>query len=190
MRLGRTSTLALALVAPLAALGCGASQQEEGRSSADREYVSSMVQHHAQTTRLLTLPQTLRLSPETIDLADRLRGERIDEITELSTLLRTWGDRVPDTGLAHEDEGHATTYDESIDGVLGQASLDRLAHTRGPDFARLWVDALLGHERGALDAARAEVSEGRDSRAIALARKDVARHSATVRELTRLRSAA
>ena len=148
-----------------------------------------MVQHHAQTTRLLTLPQTLRLSPETIDLTDRLRADRIDEITELSRLLRTWGDRVPDTGLAHEDEGHETTFDESIDGVLGQSSLDRLARTRGPDFARLWVEALLRHERGALDAARAEVGRGRDSRAIALAREDVARHSATVRELTRLRSA-
>jgi uncharacterized protein (DUF305 family) len=65
-----------------------------------------------------------------------------------------------------------------------------LARTRGPDFARLWVAALLRHERGALDAARAEVREGRDTRAIALARKDVARHSATVRELSRLRSAA
>jgi uncharacterized protein (DUF305 family) len=190
MRLGRTSTLALALVAPLAALGCGASKQEEGRSSADRAYVSSTVQHHAQTTRLLTLPQTLRLPAETIDLADRLRGERIDEIAELSTLLRTWGDRVPHTGLAHEDEGHETTYDESIDGIVGRSSLDRLAHTRGPAFARLWVEVLLRHERGALDAARAEVGQGRDSRAIALAREDVARHAATVRELSRLRSAA
>ncbi len=181
--------LALALLAPLAALACGASQEDEGRSSADREYVSSMVQHHAQTTRLLTLPQTLRLSPETIDVTDRLRGERLGEIAELSTLLRTWGERVPDTGLAHEDEGHTTTYDETIEGVLGQSSLDRLARTRGPDFARLWLNALLHHERGALDAARAEVGQGRDSRAIALARKDVVRHSATVRELRRLRSA-
>jgi uncharacterized protein (DUF305 family) len=97
---------------------------------------------------------------------------------------------VPHTGLAHEDEGHETTYDESIDGIVGQSSLDRLAHTRGPAFARLWVEVLLRHERGALDAARAEVGQGRDSRAIALAREDVARHAATVRELSRLRSAA
>jgi uncharacterized protein (DUF305 family) len=190
MRPGRTSTLALALLTPLAALACGGLPPESGRSSADREYVSSMVQHHAQTTRLLTLPQTLTLRPETIDLADRMRGERIDEIAELSKLLRAWGDRVPDTGLAHEDEGHATTYDQSIDGVLGQSSLDRLARTRGADFADRWVAALLRHERGALEAARAEVGRGRDPQAVALARKDVVRHSATVRELVRLRSAA
>lgn len=179
--------MALALaVLPFASCGGDDAGKADGASKTDVEFASAMTQHHAQTLQLFNMPQTLKMPSGSVEWTDPARTQRMEEISKLTRLLEDWDAPVPETGLDHASEGQHVEFDAGIEGVLSEEAVASVRRKRGPAFAEAWIEALLEHERGAVELARAEAENGSDAEAVRFAKQDVSRHQATTRTLERL----
>lgn len=173
-----------AMAAGTALAGCGG--DHSGFNDADVRFASDMTQHHAQTVQLVNLPLRHRVPTQDVSWTDSARARRFRELQAYARLLRSWQEKVPDTGLEHSDEGKHVTFDARIPGVLTETQMRALERSTDQEFTRLWLRQLIRHERAAVRMAAAEVADGQNARAVALARKDERVHGALVTRLRRL----
>ena len=173
-----------ALAAGTALAGCGG--DPSGFNDADVTFASDMTQHHAQTVQLVNLPLRHRVPSQDASWTDSARARRFTELQAYAKLLRSWKEKVPDTGLDHSDEGKHVTFDAGIPGVLTETQMHALERSTDQEFTRLWLRQLIRHEQAAVRMAAAEVADGQNAKAVALARKDEGMHAALVTQLRRL----
>jgi uncharacterized protein (DUF305 family) len=166
--------------------GCGS--DPDGVNEADTRFATHQVAHHAQTVHLLNLSLGRdAVSREASVLSDDTRARHLTEIGTLSRWLRSHDVPVPDTGLAHADEGEAVEFDTSVPGVLAADEVDAVQDSGAATFEDAWLDALVKHERGAVRIAEAEIEDGHNAAMVAFAEKDRTAHA---RRLARLRGLA
>lgn len=166
--------------------GCGSRSGESGPSDTDIAFATAMTQHHAQTLQLLNQQQSLRLPPDAVAWTDPTRADRLGEIEDLTQLLEQWDQPVPATGLDHASEGEEVVFDDSVPGVLGAEAMSAVRESRGSAFEPAWFQALIKHERGAVELAREEVREGEDPAAVRFAKQDLERHEELLATLEQL----
>lgn len=169
------------LAAGTVVTGCGG--DPTGFNDADVRFASDMTQHHAQTVQLVNLPLRHRVPSQEVSWTDSARARRFTELQAFAKLLRSWGQKVPDTGLDHSDEGKHISFDARIPGVLAGKQMHALERARDREFTRTWLRELIQHEQGAVRIATAEVADGQNAKAVAMARKDRREHAALVSEL-------
>jgi uncharacterized protein (DUF305 family) len=68
-------------------------------------------------------------------------------------------------------------------GMMPQADMDALANASGPDSSKLFLQQMIQHHQGAIDMANTEIASGKNSDAIALAKKIVASQSAEIAKI-------
>lgn len=173
-----------ALAAGTGLAGCGG--DPNGFNEADVTFAADMTQHHAQTVQLVNLPLRHRVPSRDTAWTDPVRTQRFTELQAFARLLRAWGHKVPDTGLEHSDEGKHVSLDPRIPGVLNEQQMHALERGSDAAFARSWLREVIRHEEGAVRMAAAEVADGQNAQAVAMARRDRAAHAALVAELQRL----
>lgn len=164
--------------------GCGG--EPNAFNDADVTFASDMTQHHAQTVQLVNLPLQHRVRSGDAAWTDSARARRFTELQTLAGLLRSWGQKVPETGLDHSDEGKHVSFDARIPGVLTEQQMHALERATDTAFTRVWLRDLIRHEQGAVRIAAAEVAQGQNAKTIAMAGKDKAAHARLVAELQRL----
>ena len=174
----------LVLAAGTVVAGCGG--DPNGFNDADVTFASDMTQHHAQTVQLVNLPLQHRVPSGDVAWTDSARARRFTELQAFANLLRSWGEKVPDTGLDHSDEGKHATFDAGIPGVLAGKRMHALERASDREFTRTWLRELIRHEQAAVRMAAAEVADGQNAKAVAMARKDKREHAALVSQLQRL----
>jgi uncharacterized protein (DUF305 family) len=172
------------LAAATVLAGCGA--DPNGFNDADVRFAADMTQHHAQTVRLVNLPLRHRVPTADGMWTDAARTRLFSELQVLERLLRSWGEKVPETGLDHSDEGKHITFDAAIPGVLTGQEMQALEQAPDRAFTRVWLQQLIRHERAAVRMAADEVADGQNAKAVALARRDKAAHAALVAKLEQL----
>lgn len=87
------------------------------------------------------------------------QGPEMDQLTEM---LRSWGED-PEAGMDHSGHGLA------MPGMVDDATLMRLESLLGAEFDTLWLESMIAHHRGAVEMAKAEIVNGDDDAAKALA---------------------
>lgn len=124
-------------------------------TTADVDFMSHMIGHHAQAIAMSMLAPTHGASAEVVRLADRIINAQQDEI---STMQRWLGDRrkpVPEAkagpmkmvmdGMEHE---------MLMPGMLTAPQMTRLDQARGAEFDRLFLTGMIQHHRGATSMVR------------------------------------
>ena len=179
-----------AAVVALAASGLAGCSEDDsasdatGVNDADVAYVSSVVAHHAQSVQLLNL--SLRQLDAGGFWVDTARMRRLRELHAGERMLRSWHEKVPETGLDHADEGKHLVFDTGIPGVLAATKVRAIEREKGAGFVRAWLGALLKHELGAVQLAETEIADGQNGKTVAIAEKDRAAHAAQVDRLRRM----
>lgn len=118
-------------------------------NDADVAFVRDMIGHHAQGVELADLVPARTPTPAVRDLAALIDRQQGVEIDQLRGQLTSW-DLDP--------AGSPMSM-----GMAGMASPDtvaRLRDTRGEEFDRLWLQAMIVHHEGAVTMARAELDAG------------------------------
>jgi uncharacterized protein (DUF305 family) len=128
-------------------------------NGADVMFASMMIPHH---TQAVEMSDTL-LSKDGIDervtaLAEQIKAAQMPEITTMKGWLEDWGASSSDMGGM--DHGS---------GMMSEDDMQALAQAAGTDAARLFLQQMIEHHRGAIDMAEQEASDGQNSDAIALA---------------------
>jgi uncharacterized protein (DUF305 family) len=156
----------------------GASTASSTVSSAyndqDIVFAQMMVPHHQQALDMTKLAAEKATDQKVKDLATRIQGAQDPEIQELTTLLDAWGVREM-SGMDHSSmSGH---------GMMTDDQMTQLEQATGAGFDRMWLQMMIEHHEGAVTMAKAEVEQGSNPEAKALAQQVV---DAQVAEITEM----
>ncbi|SDS77500.1 F510_1955 family glycosylhydrolase [Jiangella sp. DSM 45060] len=176
-------------VAGLLLAGCGGDSDDPGAEAsatapasangADADFARQMIEHHAQAIEMARLVPSDGVSAELTDLAAAVEAVQQPEIDQLTAMLERWGeDPSPSSGGGHDGHGGG-----SADGMMSAEDMDALGAATGAEFERLWLEMMIEHHRGAIAMAEAELAEGADAEALALAQAVVDAQEAEIAQM-------
>ncbi|MEX2289052.1 MAG: DUF305 domain-containing protein [Mycobacteriales bacterium] len=172
---------AAALAGTLALAACGGSAEETASSpethasghsgsaaasadfnDADVSFATGMRPHHAQAIVMSDLVLATDPPAEVAELARQIKAAQDPEIAQLDEMLVTFGS--PPAGAGHEMHGGGHM------GMLSDEQMAELRAAKGNDAARLFLQGMIAHHEGAIEASETELAEGRYEPAKELAR--------------------
>ncbi|WP_298990023.1 DUF305 domain-containing protein [uncultured Pseudokineococcus sp.] len=201
----RRAAGALALAAGLVLAGCG-SDVEEGAatsmtspepsasagssataSAADVAFLTGMVPHHRQATEMAQLVDGRTENAEVIALARQIEGEQQPEIDEMSALLQSYGEAVPEgmsgegmsmEGMDHEGMDHGGM--SGMEGMMSPEDMASLEAASGAEFDRMWLTMMVEHHRGAVTMSETALEDAQDPQVRELAQRIITAQQAEI----------
>lgn len=176
----RTPHLILALLLPLAAVGCATSgpaqqthQAQAGRSveelealyqarvdserarhtDADADFMTGMIAHHAQALVMAAMAPLNDAGSQVRVLAARIDNAQRDEIRWMQQWLRDRGRPVPEVHIEGTHlmiHGAGDHPHHHMPGMLTDAQIEELKAARGEEFDRLFLRFMIQHHAGAV----------------------------------------
>ena len=176
MRFPRTLAAAAAALT-LTLAGCSASESStdgNAYNDADVDFASDMIQHHAQALQMVDLTLGRKLDAEVVTLTEQIRTAQAPEIEKMADWLEDWDQPVPETSRDHanahaQEHGESVEMDTDMPGMLSAKELESLEGASGPEFQNMWLEMMIEHHEGAVEMAEAQVQEGSNAKAVALA---------------------
>lgn len=148
--------------------------------AADVMFAQMMVPHHEQAIEMAdALLAKDGTSPELVDLAERIKAAQGPEIETLTGWLEAWG-------AEPAADGHAGTGDGTGDGMMTADDMQALDDAQGADAERLFLEQMVVHHEGAVEMAQAEVSDGEDADAVAMAQAIVDTQTDEIQQMKEL----
>ncbi|GAA2018346.1 DUF305 domain-containing protein [Pseudokineococcus marinus] len=216
----RRAAGALALAAALVLAGCGDDVEAGGpapvassapsasagssasASAADVAFLTGMIPHHRQATEMAQLVDGRSEDPEVTALAQQIEGEQQPEIDEMSALLESYGEPVPEgmpgegmsmdgmdhegmdhEGMEHEDMDHEGTDHGGASGMEGMMSPEDMASLEaasGAEFDRMWLTMMVEHHRGAVSMSETALEDAQDPQVRELAQRIITAQEAEI----------
>lgn len=119
-------------------------------SSADVEFMTGMIHHHAQALVMARMAPTHGASASLQVLAGRIINSQNDEISLMEGWLRDRNEAVPEPSAAGMDMKTHSVHSMRMPGMLTDEQLEELDAARGPEFDRLFVTYMIQHHQGAV----------------------------------------
>ena len=141
-------------------------------NDADVTFAQGMIPHHEGALTMAVVATDRASDPRVVDLAERIEAGQDPEIDLMTGWLEEWGQPLPDDsgdtgGMGHGSESMGG-MDHGFEGMGGMGMEDMPA--AGPEFDRMWLEAMVEHHEGAVEMARTEIEDGRNAEAVDLAR--------------------
>lgn len=156
----------------------------EEKNEADVMFAQGMILHHAEAIEM----SDVLLGKDGVDervvaLAERIKAAQQPEIEQMTAWLEQWGEDVPDPGM----EGMSM---EGMDmgGTMSEEDMQALESAEGQDAARLFLEQMTEHHRGAVAMAEDEVDNGQNGDAVDLAESIIETQNAEIDEMQQLLS--
>ena len=146
-------------------------------NDADVMFASQMIPHHQQAVEMADSALRKATTADVKKLATAIKAAQDPEIKLMSGWLTAWGKPVPTPG---EHAGHTMT------GMMSPQEMEDLSKASGSMYDRMWVTMMIKHHQGAVTMAKTEQATGKDSAAIALAKKIQAAQTTEINTMQRL----
>lgn len=168
----RKVLIGAALAASLFTLAaCGNDDDTEAsgaaHNDADVTFAQQMIPHHQQAVEMAELAETRAGSEEVKSLAADIKAAQGPEIDTLTGWLESWGEDVPDGGMAGMDHGDMSS--DEMGGMMSDDDMSSLADASGAEFDRMFATMMIEHHQGAIEMAQTEQAEGKFPDATAMA---------------------
>jgi uncharacterized protein (DUF305 family) len=174
---GEPSTVAT----PAVTVAAGLPATVEGAYNAtDVMFLQMMVAHHEPAAALLELGRGKAVRADVRGLAGDLAAAQAAETRTITGWLAAWGE--PLASDAHPD-AHAAHGGLP---ALGDKELAELGRTGGADFDKAFLNMLIGHQHGAVELARMELTGGQNPRVKELAARTDETVRARIQQLLRM----
>jgi uncharacterized protein (DUF305 family) len=160
-------------------------------NSADVEFATQMIPHHAQAVQMAEMTRGRPLDPPVRRLVDRIREAQVPEVQQMSGWLTAWGEEVPATSLDHAHAHDMGNMDgmEGADEMPGMMSADEMAaleQASDAEFQDRWLQMMVEHHQGAIEMAADEQEQGRFREAVRLAKGISASQAAEIDAMEKL----
>jgi uncharacterized protein (DUF305 family) len=120
-------------------------------NEADVEFMSGMIPHHAQAVLIAAWAASHGARRDVVALCERIVVGQTDEIHLMQHWLRERGQDVPpDDAKTHKMKMNGAVHEMIMPGMLNAEELAALDKSRGADFDRLFLEAMIGHHAGAI----------------------------------------
>jgi uncharacterized protein (DUF305 family) len=149
-------------------------------NDADISFLTAMKPHHEQAIEMSDIVLAANPPSEVAALAEQIKGAQAPEIEQMNTMLADLGQ--PAGGMSHGG-GHMAG---GHGGMMSDADMAALEAATGTDAARLYLEGMIAHHQGAIEASEAELADGEYEPARALATsiaKEQAAEIATMQDL-------
>ena len=153
--------------------------QPAGYNADDVAFATDMIPHHQQAVELSAMVPDRSTNAELIALAQQVSAEQQPEINVMKVFLVQWNEN-PDTSSGHE--GHGNT----MAGMVDEATMAKLKSLTGAEFNKLWLESMISHHQGAIEMAKAEIANGDNVDAKALAKNIVTTQEAEMGQMKQM----
>ncbi|MFT3889700.1 MAG: DUF305 domain-containing protein [Arachnia sp.] len=187
----RLAAAALALAAAVTLAGCSSTPPaHEGShaaastkassaadvNDADAMFATMMIPHHEQAIEMADMLLAKDgIDKQVVDLAEAIKAAQGPEIEQLKGWLSAWG---VDT--------HASGHDGHGDGMMSHDDMAALEKATGAAATSLFLEQMIEHHEGAVEMAEAELTDGKNADAVALAQRIVDAQTAEIAEMRAL----
>jgi uncharacterized protein (DUF305 family) len=144
----------------------------------DVSFLTGMKPHHAQAVEMSDVVLAANPPAEVAAIARQIKGAQAPEIEQMDRMLQALGEDTD--GAAHD--GHSSGHG----GMMSEEDLAALKGATGTEAARLYLEAMVAHHQGAIDAADKEIADGKYGPAVALATQIKAAQQAEITEMQAL----
>lgn len=149
--------------------GGSSSATSSTHNAADVAFAMNMVMHHQQAIEMSDMLLAKQgVDPRVADLASKIKDAQGPEIDTMNSWLSGWGQSSDMSGMHHGD------------GMMSQADMTALQNATGAEAGSLFLTQMVEHHEGAIDMAKAEVQNGRNPDAVALAHRIVTDQTAEI----------
>lgn len=178
----KTFTAGVALATALTLSGCAAGTQgvtNKGESSssapataasfndADIAFAQMMIPHHEQAVEMSdTLLSKDGIDEQVLNLATQIKDAQQPEIDQLNAWLSEW--HAAESAMQGMDHG---------DGMMSADDMTALEDASGADASKLFLEQMIVHHEGAITMAQAQIDDGENADAVAMAEAIVATQS-------------
>jgi uncharacterized protein (DUF305 family) len=133
-------------------------------NDADVTFATQMIPHHQQAVQMADLAGRKATTPAVKELATAIKAAQGPEIKILSGWLTSWSKPVP-TPSSSDHSMH------EMPGMMSEDEMSDLGKANGSMFDRMWTEMMIEHHKGAVAMAKTEQASGKDTDAVALAKK-------------------
>jgi uncharacterized protein (DUF305 family) len=151
-----------------------------GYNSHDVAFATEIVPNHKQGIDISAWVPSRSTNPEIAAFAASRVPVLQSDMAVLKALLVQWNESP--NANADGDRGGASTK-----GTVDQATLTQLNSFHGGAFDALWLQSMIGLDQGAVEAANAEISQGKNIDAVDLARQIARTRQADIGQMKQLR---
>ena len=143
-------------------------------TDSDVAFAMGMVPHHQQAVEMADMILAKDgIDQKVIDLATRIKAAQDPEIVEMTAWLETWGSPM-DSMSGMGGMG---------DGMMSDDDMAALESATGLEASKLFLEQMTTHHQGAITMAKAEIANGKNPDAIALANGIVTSQTAEIAEM-------
>ena len=132
-------------------------------NDADAAFLAGMKPHHEQAVEMSDLVLAADPPAPVAELARQVKAAQAPEIEQMDEMM---------ADLDHSMDG-ADMGDSMMEhgGMMSDADMEQLMNATGTDAARMYLEGMIEHHQGAIDAAEAQIEDGQYQPAVELARK-------------------
>ena len=160
-----------------------AAASDAAYNAADIAFLRGMIPHHRGAIQMAELVPDRTDRPELNQLADEIVATQQPEIEQMEAMLADAGE--PASGAMEDMEGMEGM--SSMGGMMGEAQMSDLGDAEGAAFDLMFIDMMIAHHQGAIDAAEQVSDQGSNPQALALADEVIAAQQAEIDEMTEWR---
>ncbi|GAA1411520.1 DUF305 domain-containing protein [Oerskovia paurometabola] len=147
-----------------------------GANDADVMFAQMMIPHHEQALVMSRIVlDTEGVDPAVVDLATRIESAQEPEIATMEGFLAEWGASTTGDHSGHE-----------MDGMLSDEEIQALEAADAATVSRLFLEGMIAHHEGAVDMAEAELADGENAEALALAQEIIDAQEQEIQEMREL----
>lgn len=119
-------------------------------NDADLTFLTGMQPHHEQAVEMSDMVLAADPPAPVAELARQVKAAQRPEIEQMDRMLADLG-ADPDSG-GHSAGGHS--------GMMSGADMETLMNATGTEAARLYLEGMIEHHKGAITAAETEIKDG------------------------------
>ena len=147
-------------------------------NDADVAFAQGMIPHHEGALVMAEVAVDRATDPRVVELAQRIEAGQDPEIDLMTGWLGDWGQPLED---ASGDMGGMDHGSDDMGGMDIEAMPDS-----GPEFDRMWLEAMIEHHRGAVQMAQTESRDGLNTETLELAQVITETQNAEIAEMQQL----
>jgi uncharacterized protein (DUF305 family) len=160
--------------AAAAAATAGAANQ------ADVQFAQMMIVHHQGAIDMARLAADRAASPDVRELAATIEKAQRPEIDTMTRWLAAWDAQPLGSAGAMPGMSHGAMSDTGEGGMASDESMAQLENATGAGVDQLVLQLMTVHHQGAVDMANAEIADGQNPDAVALAHTIVVDQTAEI----------
>lgn len=153
-------------------------------NDADVMFAQMMIPHHQQAVEMSEMLLAKDEIPaEVAEFAQKVIDAQGPEIERMNAMLTAWGEDPVDTdgmgGMEGMDHG-------GMSGMMSEEDMAALDQAQGTEAARLYLEQMTAHHKGAVDMAKDEAKDGQNPQAVQLAEQVIADQEAEITEMQQM----